>query len=114
VKRILVVALILLVALMVFGCSKQRALDRLLADPQAKSYILSEAMKNEQTRAALADSIFADRAMTDRFLNGLVANEYSRSDLISRMLKIDPTGQWIIDKLAEDATIKARMKEASK
>jgi hypothetical protein len=106
--------MILIVGVVAFGCSKQKALDRILADPQMKSYILAEAMKNVQTRAALADSIFADRALTDAFINKLITNEYTRSDLVNRCLKVDPTGDWIINKLAEDPNLKAKMKEVSK
>jgi hypothetical protein len=113
VKKVLVIAVLTLGTLLI-ACDKQKALDRILADPQMKSYILTEVMKSEQTRAQLADSIFADKTMTDRYLNQLVANEYARSDLFSRILKADPTGNWIISKLAEDPNLKSAMRQASK
>ena len=113
VKKIVAIA-ILAVGVLAISCDRQKALDKIMADPQMKSYIMGEMLKNPVTKAQLADSIMADRQLTDTYLNKLVSNEYARADLLSRVLRVDPTGAWIIGKLAEDPTLKSKMKEASK
>ena len=112
-RRIIAVAILALTALGI-SCSRQKALDTIMADPQMKTYIMGEMLKNEATKAVLADSIFADKAIVDKYLDGLTTNEISRSDLLNRMLKADPSGAWIVNRLAEDPGIKAAMKAASK
>jgi hypothetical protein len=113
VKKAIAITL-LAVGLLAVSCNRQKALDRIMADPQMKSYIMGEMLKSETTKAQLADSIFADRTITDQYINKLVANEYTRTDLFNRCLRNDPTGDWIIGKLAEDPNLKAKMKEMSK
>lgn len=113
-KKGLVIVILMMGAIIV-GCSKQRALDSILADPQMKSYLVSEMLKSEETRAQIADSLFADMTLTDRYLDRLISNDFTRSDLLNRMLKADTTGgDWIVGKLAEDSNIKSKMKQASK
>jgi hypothetical protein len=112
-KKVIAITL-LTVGLLAISCDRQKALDRILADPQMKSYMLSEMLKNEETKAQLADSIFADKVLTDQYLTKLVADEGARTDLFNRCLQADTSGNWIISKLAEDPNLKAKMKEASK
>ncbi|OGC89470.1 MAG: hypothetical protein A2W25_16605 [candidate division Zixibacteria bacterium RBG_16_53_22] len=100
--------------LMVVACDKQRALDRILADPQMKTYIMGEIMKSEQTRAQIADSLFADPILTSAYLNRLVQNQYSREDLLRRIMQVDTSGLWTVSILAEDPRFKNQMKQASK
>jgi len=113
VKKAIAITLMAL-GLLAVSCNRQKALDRIMADPQMKSYIMGEMLKSETTKAQLADSIFADRAITDQYIDRLVANEYTRTDLFNRCLRNDSTGSWIIGKLAEDPVRKAKMKEMSK
>jgi hypothetical protein len=109
VKKILLIVILLSIAFG-FACSRQKALDRIMADPQMKAYILSEAMKTEITKAQLADSIFADKNITNKYISQLIANEYSRNDLLNRMLKADSNGVWIIGKLAENPILREKMR----
>jgi hypothetical protein len=113
VKKIILIVILLSIAFG-FACSRQKALDRIMADPQMKAYILSEAMKTETTKAQLADSIFADKNITGKYISQLVANEYSRNDLLNRMLQSDPNGDWIIGRLAENPTLKEKMRALPK
>lgn len=105
---------ILVLGVMSVSCDRQKALDRVLSDPQMKTYIMGEMLKNEQTKAQLADSIFADKQITDSYLNDLVANENSRTDLLNRCLRADTTGDWIIGKLAENPNLAAKMRQIPK
>ena len=109
-KKILLIA-VLISAVAFIACDRQKALDRIMADPQMKSYILNEAMKDVQTRAALADSIFADKTLTDKYLEQLIANESTRSEILNRMLQADSGGVWIIGRLSENPELKAKMRE---
>lgn len=110
----LIVTAILGAGLLLVACDKQRALDRILADPQMKTYIMTEIMKSEQTRAQIADSLFADPILTNAYLDRLVQNERSRGDLLYRMIAVDTTGQWILSSLAAEPGFKEKMRQASK
>ena len=112
-KKVIVIA-ILAIGAIAIGCNKQEALNKILADPQMKGYIMTEMLKTEVTRAQLADSIFADRNLTDKYLDRLESDEYSRADLLNRMIKYDPNGQWIVGKLTQNDNIKNTMKAAVK
>jgi hypothetical protein len=112
-KKYIIIASLTVGAIIV-GCNRQQALTKILADPQMKGYIMTEMLKSEATRAQLADSIFADANQTNMYLDKLVADEYTRADLLNRMLKVDPTGQWIVGKLAQNPVVKAEMGNASK
>ena len=112
-KKILAMA-ILAMGMLAISCDKQKALDTIMNDPQMKSYIMGEMLKSETTKAVLADSIFADRQIADNYLNKLISNEYSRADVLSRILRADPTGNWIITKLAEDPNLAAKMRALPK
>ena len=111
-KLLLILPLLVVIAAM--ACDKQAALDKILADPEAGSYILGQMLANENTRAELADSIFADQDIIEVYVDGLVENENSRADLLSRMIAVDTTGEWITTKLAEDPAIKEAMRKASR
>jgi hypothetical protein len=100
--------------LLIVACDKQRALDKILADPQMKTYIMGEIMKSEQTRAQIADSLFADPVLTSAYLNRLIQNQYSREDLLRRIMQVDTSGQWTVSILAEDPRFKNQMKLVSK
>jgi hypothetical protein len=110
----LIVIVFLGVGMIFAACDRQRALDKIMADPQMKSYILTEIMKFEQTKAQLADSLFADKALTDAYLGRLVQNEYTREDLLIRIMKADTSGQWIVTKLADEPRFREPMKAVSR
>ena len=112
-KKIIVLA-ILALGTFVVGCNRQQALNKIMADPQMKGYIMTEMLKTEVTRAQLADSIFADKNLTDKYLDRLVSDEYSRADILNRMLKYDPSGTWIVGKLDQNDNIRNTMKAATK
>lgn len=112
-KKLIIIA-VLGCGLLLVACDKQKALDRILADPQMKTYIMGEIMKSEQTKSQIADSLFADPAITGAYLSRLVQNEYSREDLLRRIMQVDTSGQWTVSILAEDARFKERMKQASR
>lgn len=112
-KKFIVVA-ILGIGLLLVACDKQRALDKILADPQLKSYIMAEIMESEQTRAQIADSLFADPTLTNAYLTRLIQNEYSREDLLRRIMQADTSGAWIVTILVEEPRFKDQMKQASK
>jgi hypothetical protein len=113
VKKLIVLA-VMGIGLMAIACDKQKALDRILADPQMKSYIMTEIMKSEQTRAQIADSLFADKAVTDAYISRQIQNEYTREDLLRRIMAVDTSGQWIVTRLAEEPRFKDAMKQASR
>jgi hypothetical protein len=113
VKKIVALA-ILAIGILAVSCDRQKALDKIMADPQMKSYLMGEMLKSESTKAQLADSIFADRQIMDGYLNNLVSNEVTRTDLLNRIIKADTTGNWIFDKLSADPDFAARIKPAKK
>jgi hypothetical protein len=108
------VIVILGIGLLTSACDKQRALDKILADPQMKTYIMAEIMENEQTRAQIADTLFADPQITNAYLDRLVMNEYTREDLLRRIMQADTSGQWTVSRLAEQTRFKELMRQASK
>jgi hypothetical protein len=113
VKKLIVIG-ILGLGLLIVACDKQRALDKILADPQMKTYIMVEIMESEQTRAQIADSLFADRNLTNAYLTRLIQNEYTREDLLRRMMQVDTSGQWTVSILAQEPRFKEQMKQASR
>jgi len=113
VKKLIVIG-ILGLGLLIVACDKQRALDKILADPQMKTYIMAEIMESEQTRAQIADSLFADRNLTNAYLTRLIQNEYTREDLLRRMMQVDTSGQWTVSILAQEPRFKEQMKQASR
>ena len=102
------------IGLLILACDKQKALKQIMSDPQVKSNIMGQMLADESIRAELADSVFADKKVIDAYINNLISNEYSKNDLLNRILRTDPTGQWIVSKLAEMPAIKETMKKAVK
>jgi hypothetical protein len=113
VKRLFFV-MVLAVTAAFFGCSKQRALDQVMEDPDMRSYLLQQMLTDEGTRAEMADSILNDSEITDAYLTGLAENEVSRAGLLEKILVVDSTGEWITGKLAENPDLKAKMRSASR
>ena len=113
VKRIILIAIPALF-IITMSCNKQRALDRIMADPQMRSYLLQQMLTDQTTRAEMADSIMNDSKVTDAFVKGLVDNEASRDVLLQKMIASDPTGVWIVGKLSENADILKEIKKAAK
>jgi hypothetical protein len=112
-KKLIAITLLTL-SLLSINCDRQKALDRVIADPQMKSYLLGEMLKSEGTKAQLTDSIFADTMITGRYLDKLISDENGRADLLNKMLRADPTGDWIIKKLSEDPNLAAKMRQLPK
>lgn len=112
-KKVFAIALF---GLLIAGasCSKQRALDSIMADQQARNYLMQQMLADSTTRADMADSILNDVDITNAYLNGLVENENSRNSLLNRLVAFDTTGAWVLNKLAEDPDIKKEMRKASK
>ncbi len=110
----LIAITILALAMFAISCDRQKALDRVMADPQMKNYLMGEMLKNETTKAQLTDSIFADTMITSRYLDKLISDENARTDLFNRMLRVDPTGDWLIRKLSENPDIKTKMRQLPK
>jgi hypothetical protein len=111
VKKIVALT-ILAVGILAIGCDRQKALDKIMADPQMKSYIMGQMLKNETIKAQLADSVFADQQIMNAYLNKLAANEITRTDLLNRILQADTSGTWIFDKLSADPDFAVRIKPA--
>ena len=112
VKRILLIA-VLGLTLLSMACDKQKAVKNIIADPQMKTYILSEILGDQQTKAQLADSIFADPIVIDKFIEHMANNETLRGQLLDKLLQADTSGQWLLTKLAADPNFKAKMKIAA-
>jgi hypothetical protein len=113
VKKVITIG-ILALAVLAVSCDRQKALNRIVEDPQMKSYILGEMLKNGDTKAQLADSIFADKAITDMYLEKLISDENARADLLDRIIRNDTSGAWIIGKLAQDSTLASKMRQLPK
>jgi hypothetical protein len=113
VKKVIALT-ILAIGVLAVSCDRQKALDKIMADPQMKTYIMGELLQSEATKAQLADSVFADRQIMDSYLNNLVSNEITRTDLLNRIIKTDTTGNWIFDKLSADPDFAARIKPEKK
>jgi hypothetical protein len=113
VKKVITIA-ILALGLLAISCDRQKALNRIMEDPQMKNYILGEMLKNGDTKAQLADSIFADEAITDMYLEKLISNDNARADLLNRMLRSDTSEAWIIGQLSADSSIVAKMRKLPK
>jgi hypothetical protein len=113
VKRILLLA-ILSLALISTACDKQKAVKSIVEDPQMKSIILSQLLGDQQTKAQLADSIFADQIVIDKLVAHMAQNELTRTQLLDNILQADTSGQWLLAKLAADPNMKLKMKEAVK
>jgi hypothetical protein len=109
-KLILVTLLILGVAFI--ACDKQRALDSILADAEAKSYLLGQMLQDETTRAEMADSTFADTGLMIAFFENMASDETTREQLLQYIIAADSTGEWISAKLADNPEIKKAMRSA--
>ncbi len=110
-KKLFLIA-VLLLGMLTAACSKQKALDNILADPEMKSYLLKQMLGDESTRAEMADSILADENIVTAYLSGMAEMEISRGDLLSYIMAVDTTGEWTIGKLSENPEFKKIMKQA--
>jgi len=113
VKRIVLIAIPALLTIMV-SCNRQKALDRIIADPQMRSYLLQQMLADQTSRAEMADSILNDNKITDAYVKGLVDNEISRDALLQKFIAIDTTGTWIVGKLSENPEVMKEIKKAAK
>jgi hypothetical protein len=110
-----VLFLIVILALSLFGCSKESALDRIIQeDPEYRANILGKLLSYEDTRQELADTIFADQEIFPARIDSMCQVERSREMLLQHILAADSTGEWIVGKLAENPDIKQKMRSASR
>jgi len=101
--------------LVFIGCSKESALDRIIQeDPEYRANILGKLLAYDDTRAELADTIFADAEIFGARIDSMCQVERSREMLLQHILAADSTGEWIVGKLAENPDIKRVMKKASR
>jgi hypothetical protein len=103
-RKLILIAALIAVSIL-WGCSQESALNRIIQDPGARDYLLGQLLTHEDVRAALADTIFAD---------SLCQVDRSREMLLNHILAADTTGDWIIGKLAENPDYKQKMRAASR
>lgn len=110
-----VLILIVIMGLALIGCSKESALDRIIQeDPEYRANIMGKLLSYEDTRAELADTIFADQEIFMARMDSMCQNENTREMLLQHILAADTTGEWIVTKLAEDPDMKQKMRTASR
>jgi hypothetical protein len=110
-----VLILIVIVGLALIGCSKESALDKIIQeDPEYRANILGKLLAHDDTRAELADTIFADQEIFSARMDSMAQNENNREMLLHHILAADTTGEWILGKLAEDPDMKQKMRTASR
>ena len=112
--RKLFLVTVILVGILVAGCGKQSALETILQDPGARSHLMGQLLAFEDTRAEVADSIFADNELITARLSGYSEDELKREVLLGHILAADSTGEWIIAKLVENPDMKKKMRSASR
>jgi len=112
-KKALLIA-VLMFGLMIIACDKQGALESILQDPGAKSYILQQMFEDEVIRAEMADLTFADAEIMNGYFTKLAESDEGKSRLLAFLVAADSTGEWITTTLAENPEIKKAMKSASK
>ena len=111
-KSILIVLLI--AVSVIWGCSRESALNQIIQDPGSRDYLMGQLLTHEDIRAALADTIFADQAILSAHLDSLCQVDKTREMLLDHILAADTTGEWIIGKLAENPEFKREMRSASR
>ncbi len=112
-KKVLLIA-VLMFGLLIIACDKQGALESIMQDPGAKSYILQQMFTDDATRAEMADSTFANIEFMNTYFTELAGTEEGKSRLLGYLIAADTTGEWITAKLAETPELKTAMKDASK
>jgi hypothetical protein len=112
-KKVLI--LIVIMGLALIGCSNESALDKIIQeDPEYRANILGKLLAHDDTRADLADTIFADQEIFMTRMDNMCQDERSREMLLQHILAADSTGEWIIGKLAENPDIKQKMQRATR
>jgi len=107
--------MIVIMGLALIGCSKESALDKIIQeDPGYRANILGKLLAYDDTRAELADTIFADQEIFSARIDSMCQNENSREMLLQHILAADSTGEWILGKIAENPGLKQMMRTVSR
>ena len=105
--------LVLVSGLAMMGCDSRSALDKIIQeDPEYRAYIMGSLLSYDDTRAALADTIFADEDLFSSRIDSMCQVDRSRELLLRHILAADTTGDWIIQTLAEDPDLKQKMRRS--
>ena len=110
-----VLILVLISGLALIACDSRNALDKIIqADPEYRAYIMGELLSYDNTRAALADTVFGDQDLFWPRIDTLCQVDRSREMLLQHILAADTTGEWLLQTLAENPDIKQKMRQVSR
>lgn len=112
-RKLILIATLIAVSIL-WGCSQESALNKIIQDPGARDYLLGQLLTHQDVRAALADTIFRDQNIFSAHLDSLCQVDQGREMLLDHILAADTTGEWIIGKLAENPDYKQKMRAASR
>jgi hypothetical protein len=110
-----VLILLLISGLALVACDSRSALDKIIQeDPDYRAYIMGELLSYDDTRATLADTVFADEQLFWPRIDTLCQVERSREMLLQHIMAADTTGEWVFRTLAEDPDLKQKMRQISR
>lgn len=106
---------VLILGMAFIACDSRSALDKIIQeDPEYRAYIMGRLLSYDDTRSALADTIFADEELFSARMDSMCQVDRSREMLLRHILAADTTGEWIVGKLAENPDIKQKMRNATR
>lgn len=110
-QALILIVLVLALGILMSGCDKQKALDQILENPEMKAYMMTTMMQDEAVKEEITNQILADTAWSALIVARFSEQMSNRETMMTKLLEYKGMGQIMLEKMAEDAELKNKMKE---
>jgi len=110
-KKIVIFSLIFvcLVSLVIFtSCSREKAMEQLMADPQMSQMIMQKIWESPETKEQLVQMVMDDPESMNKLRESIVADSTKAAQMLDMMLANEDLGGIIKEKTADLHTKKRR------
>jgi hypothetical protein len=115
VKRLVVLAMIILAMAWLFaGCSQQAGIDQIMKNPQMKAYLMGKMMEDKAIQIDMIEKNIADTSWVNAFVDRLSKQTSQRDDILQMILRQPGVSEMTLARMATDSALKAKMQELSK
>ena len=113
-KTLIFTLIIAAAAAFLSGCDQQKAIDQILENPQMKSYLMGKMMEDEAIKADITNQLMADSVWVNSIVVRLTDQHGNRIMMFEKLLEHEGMGDMMLEKMAEDSALKAKMKDIGK
>ncbi|MCP4581366.1 MAG: hypothetical protein GY839_07085 [candidate division Zixibacteria bacterium] len=110
-KTLILIVVFASAAAFIAGCDQQKALDQILEKPEMKSYLMSKMMEDDAIKTEITNQLLADSAWVTEAVGRLTGQISNRALMFEELMKHDGMADMMLEKMAEDNDLKAKMKE---